>query len=166
MGALRLRYRHGATSFGVSAAVLVIVAAGCDDGAMPLGGPYGGTRSRVAPNDGGYDNVDATISPKPATTGGNGGGQQGTWTGIFNRYLAAGTSGNCTTCHAEMSSPSAAFQWLEQDGYVGGPDPLLTSNGASCLSWFGGDMPPGAPTPNADAVTELTAWAAAGATND
>ena len=136
-------------------------------GDTPLGGPYGGSAEKVGPTDGGFNTRDATIAPKRPSLGGvNSAGDPGTWTGIFNRYLAKDTPGNCTTCHAEMSSPSDAFDWLENDGYVGATDPLLTSQGASCLSWYGGDMPPGTAVASPEAVQELTTWAAAGARNN
>lgn len=151
---------------GSLGAALPLSGCGTDD--APLGGPYGGRAWLVGPTDGGFNVRDATITPKrpPTTGGGSGAGEQGSWTGIFNRYLATDTVGNCTTCHTEMSSPSASFQWLQEDGYVGAADPLLTSQGASCLSWYGGDMPPGTPVANPDAVRELTLWAAAGARNN
>jgi hypothetical protein len=143
---------------------LALPGCGADD--APLGGPYGGRAALIGPTDGCFNTRDATITPKRPSTGGNGAGEQGTWTGIFNRYLAKDTAGNCPTCHAEMSSPSASFEWLQSDGYVGATDPLLTSQGASCLSWYGGDMPPGTSVANPDAVRELTAWATAGARNN
>jgi hypothetical protein len=151
---------------GSAVAGLLLVSCGAED--APLGGPYGGRASLIRPTDGGFNVWDATITPKRPSTGGNGSaaGEQGTWTGSCNRYLATNTPGNCPTCHSEMSSPSASFEWLQQDGYVGAADPLLTRQGASCLTWYGGDMPPGSPVANPDAVRELTQWATAGARNN
>jgi hypothetical protein len=163
----RLRVSHRLLAWlGAVGAGLALLSCGAEE--APLGGPYGGRASLIGPTDGGYNVWDATITPpRPPTTGnGSGAGESGTWTGIFNRYLAKDTPGNCPTCHAEMSSPPASFEWLQEDGYVGAADPLLTSQGASCLTWYGGDMPPGTSVANADAVRELTQWAAAGARNN
>jgi hypothetical protein len=44
--------------------------------------------------------------------------------------------------------------------------PALTSDGSSCLSWYGGDMPPGGPSSDPGADAALTAWVSAGALND
>jgi hypothetical protein len=44
---------------------------------------------------------------------------------------------------------------------VGGSSPALTNPNSSCLSWYGGNMPPGGPN-DQQAVTDMNAWAAAG----
>src|SRR5260221_518934 len=137
-------------------------------GSAPLGGPYGGKISPLAPTDGGFSTVDATIAP-PSPSLGPGGpsGDYGTWTHLFNTYLAASTVGNCTQCHRrDMSNASASYKYLKDGGYVGGPSPLLTSMGASCLSWYGGDMPPRGPKSHADAMKEFDSWAAVGGRNN
>jgi hypothetical protein len=48
-----------------------------------------------------------------------------------------------------------------------GNPPQLTRSG-SCLTWYGGNMPPGGPGASkmAQAVTDMNAWAAAGAQNN
>ncbi len=61
-----------------------------------------------------------------------------------------------------MSSASGAYSWLKQKGYVGGSSPELADPNSSCLSWLGGNMPPGGTTSLPQAVTDLNAWAAAG----
>jgi hypothetical protein len=122
----------------------------------------------LSPTDGGYDNVDATTPPPdPALSGGPGAqGEPGSWTRLFSVYLAAGTVGNCPTCHSEMSGPSAAYQWLVTEGYLGKPTPSLTNHGTSCLSWYGGNMPPGVQRPNDTIAQNFDAWVQAGALNN
>jgi hypothetical protein len=61
-----------------------------------------------------------------------------------------------------MGTASAAFTWLKGRGQIPG---IADSNG-SCLTYLGGDMPPRGPTDDAKAVSDLQAWAAAGAQND
>ena len=133
---------------------------------LPFGGPYGGEGDPLAPTDGGYDNTDSTFRPPAIPREGGMLGDPPTWTDLFTVYLASGTIGYCTDCHPEMSDAPASFTWLEEQGYVGVPDPLLTNPGASCLSWYGGNMPPGAPVLSADAVRHMDAWAKAGGPNN
>ncbi|HLK36466.1 MAG TPA: hypothetical protein VKU41_06905 [Polyangiaceae bacterium] len=96
-----------------------------------------------------------------------GGSSCDTWTCIHMTYLAQGTPGNCGTafCHSQMSSPSGAYTWLKGQGYIGGSPPALVGS-RSCLTWFGGNMPPGGSRSNSQAVSDLNAWAAAGAQNN
>jgi hypothetical protein len=68
-------------------------------------------------------------------------------------------------CHAGTGSPSSMYTWLQGRGQIGGNPPALTSNLVSCLSWYGGNMPPFGPQ-NAQAVSDMNAWAAAGAKNN
>jgi len=74
--------------------------------------------------------------------------------------------GNCTSCHGQMSSASGAYSWLKGKGYVGSSSPRLVSSSSSCLSWLGGNMPPGGPGSEPQAVTDMNAWAAAGGLNN
>jgi hypothetical protein len=60
-----------------------------------------------------------------------------------------------------MGSASGSYSWLKGRGYVGGSSPALTNPNSSCLSWYGGNMPPGGPN-DQQAVTDMDAWAAAG----
>jgi hypothetical protein len=74
-------------------------------------------------------------------------------------------------CHSspkagvQCDTASNCFQTLTSSGYLdGSTNPPLLGN-QSCLSWFGGDMPPGGQTAG-QAVTDFQAWAAAGAQNN
>ena len=152
----------------VASTLSFVLALGCEGASdFPLGGPYGGEADLLAPTDGGYRNVDATFRPPIIPReGGTVVGDPPTWSDLFAVYLASGTIGYCTDCHPEMSDPPASFTWLEEHGYVGGPDPLLTNHGSSCLSWYGGNMPPGTPPLIEDAVKHMDAWAKAGGPNN
>lgn len=144
-----------------------LLAFACEREGLPLGGPYGGRADLSGPTDGSYSNVDATYRPPVIRReAGTIVGDPPTWADIFAVYLAQGTIGYCTDCHPEMSDAPASFSWLEEQGYVGGPDPLLTSGGSSCLSWYGGNMPPGAPVLSEEAVKHMNAWAKAGGSNN
>jgi hypothetical protein len=61
-------------------------------------------------------------------------------------------------------SPSASYTFLASQGFISGSTTKLAGSG-SCFLWFGGNMPPGG-TSDAQAVTDVTAWAAAGAQNN
>ena len=54
-----------------------------------------------------------------------------------------------------------AYQYLSSQGYINGTGSLLCKSG-SCLSYYGGNMPP-LGSGNPAAVTDFNAWAAAGA---
>jgi hypothetical protein len=84
---------------------------------------------------------------------------------LYTKYLAGGTIGNCSFCHPG-STPSQLYSFLQGKGYVGGANPSLASASRSCLSWYGGNMPPGGPSSNAQAVADFDAWAAAGGKNN
>ncbi|HEX3772550.1 MAG TPA: hypothetical protein VHV30_16845 [Polyangiaceae bacterium] len=64
-----------------------------------------------------------------------------------------------------MNSASGAYSWLQGQFYISGTGSLLAKSG-SCLSWFGGNMPPGGTRSNAQASSDFAAWAAAGAANN
>ncbi len=64
-----------------------------------------------------------------------------------------------------MSSASGAYSYLSGQGYISGTGSILVKTG-SCLSWYGGNMPPGGSRSNAMAVSDMNAWAAAGAKNN
>jgi hypothetical protein len=85
-----------------------------------------------------------------------------TWSTIFTKYLASGTGGRCDSCHSEGSSAKNLYSWLQGRGYISGTSSSLVSSSSSCLSWYGGNMPPSGPS-NASAVSDMNAWAAAGA---
>jgi hypothetical protein len=64
-----------------------------------------------------------------------------------------------------MNGASKSYSWLQGRGYVGGSNPQLIQNG-SCLSWFGGNMPPAGPASDPQAESDMKAWAAAGGQNN
>jgi hypothetical protein len=65
-----------------------------------------------------------------------------------------------------MKTPSAAYTWLKGRGYITATNAPLADPSGSCLSWYGGNMPPSGPSSNAAAKADLTSWAAAGAPNN
>lgn len=167
------------------AIVLVVTATACLAGCgstdqSPLGGPYGGTATLPPPELGsGSRGGNAAPASEPAEGGapaeaGTGSSSSGsssgappaapTWTAVYDAYLANGTTGHCVSCHNQMSSPSASYSFLASQGFISGSTTRLAGSG-SCFLWFGGNMPPGG-TSDAQAVTDLTAWAAAGAQNN
>jgi hypothetical protein len=85
-----------------------------------------------------------------------------TWSFLYARYLAAGTVGDCGSCHAEAATPKKAYAWLAAQQYMAGSGPYLIDPRASCLSWLGGDMPPDGPTKYARATRDFASWASAG----
>jgi hypothetical protein len=94
----------------------------------------------------------------------SGGGAAPTWAALYQSYLASGTEGHCASCHSETSSASGTYTWLQGRGYIAGTTSTLVASG-SCLTWFGGNMPPGGPN-DAQAASDMTAWAADGAQNN
>lgn len=154
---------------------------GVDD--APLGGPNGGTTDLTDPNGGSPTPSDdggvvPEASPPPTNDAGTGsdasqpkdsGGpppSAPTWTAIFNSYMKSGTKGRCSSCHSQGSSASALYSWLQGRGYIGGKNSPLVDSNQSCLSWYGGNMPPSGPTSYGNAVSDMNAWAAAGAQNN
>lgn len=91
-----------------------------------------------------------------------------TFTQIFNAYLKTGTTGNCGHCHSSCgSSSSSCYVWLQSKKQVnGGSNPALADLQASCLTWYGGNMPPSGPGSYAQSTTDINAWAAAGGKNN
>lgn len=89
-----------------------------------------------------------------------------TWTAIFNSYMKSGTKGKCNSCHSQGSSASALYTWLKGRGYISGSSSALVSTSQSCLSWYGGNMPPSGPSSYGNAVSDMNSWAAAGAPNN
>jgi hypothetical protein len=61
---------------------------------------------------------------------------------------------------------TAAYAWLTARGQISGTSSALGNPSTSCLSWLGGNMPPGGAPSNPTAVSALQAWIAAGAPND
>jgi hypothetical protein len=62
-----------------------------------------------------------------------------------------------------MGTSAKAYSYLSS--YINGTSSRLVSPSQSCLTWFGGNMPPGGGS-DAQAVTDLDAWVAAGALNN
>ncbi|HEY1959156.1 MAG TPA: hypothetical protein VGH28_26260 [Polyangiaceae bacterium] len=89
-----------------------------------------------------------------------------TWTQVFNNYLKSGTKGKCSSCHSQGNSASSLYTWLKGRGYISGSGSALVDANQSCLSWYGGNMPTNGPSSYAQAVTDMNAWAAAGAQNN
>jgi hypothetical protein len=128
-----------------------------NSGAGDSGGGGGGHHD--ASSGGGSDSSsggpDTSITPTAPT-----------WGAIFGNYLAAGTPGDCGHCHGEMAAAQSAYTWLQGRGYIGGGSPALTDSSQSCLSWYGGNMPPRGPSSLSSAKADMDAWAAAGAQNN
>jgi hypothetical protein len=89
-----------------------------------------------------------------------------TWTSIYNNYMKSGTKGKCSSCHSQSSSASGLYSWLQGRGYISGKSSALVDSNQSCLSWYGGNMPPSGPSSYGNAVSDMNAWAAAGAQNN
>lgn len=162
----------------------------------PFGGPYGGgsnvapptngtsqTQEGTVPDDGSGNGGDpgttttdgGTTTPKkdagsttnPTPDSGTTQPTTPTWSSIYTKYLAGGTPGNCkTSCHSQMSSATKAYSWLQTRGYISGASSALIDPSQSCLSWYGGSMPPSGPTSLPAAKTDMAAWVAAGAPNN
>jgi hypothetical protein len=64
------------------------------------------------------------------------------------------------------STPSAAYGWLQNGGYISGTQSQLVEVGCSPLVIFGGNMPPGGNGVEAAAKCALVDWVAAGALNN
>jgi hypothetical protein len=116
-------------------------------------------------SSGGSSSSGGSGSGSASSSGGSSsGGAAPTWTAIYDAYLAKGTVGNCRSCHSQATSASGTYSWLQTTGYIGGTTSTLV-RGGSCLTWFGGNMPPGGRS-DPMAVSDMTAWAAAGAPNN
>jgi hypothetical protein len=141
--------------------------------------PAGGSSSggKTSPSSGGETSSSSggsthasSSSGGPSGSSGSGGGSSSgsttssapTWSQVYADYLARGTVGNCPSCHSQMSSATGAYSWLKSQNYISGTSSSLVSSFFSCLSWYGGNMPPGGRS-DAAAVTAMDAWAAAGA---
>jgi hypothetical protein len=63
-----------------------------------------------------------------------------------------------------MASATKSYSYLQEKGYIDGTSSTLVSASRSILTWVssGGYMPPNGGS-NAQAVTDLNAWVAAGA---
>jgi hypothetical protein len=165
-----------------AAATMAAALAACAADLDPLGGPYGGSGHAPTPSDKlpPVPPIDASCgsSASPARTtsvaeaGDDGGAPEGgddaaggaapTWTELYTNYL---TGCAAPGCHAETSTAKGAYSWLHGQGYISGATSTLVIKGKSCLKWFGGDMPPGCGA-GEQAVSDMNAWVAAGASNN
>jgi hypothetical protein len=141
----------------------IVGVVGCSD-ALPLGGPHGGEGPDIAPTAGSYANGSTYTPPEPPPP--PAGGDPGTWNHIFSSYFEKGTVGDCPLCHSEMKTARSSYSWMRDLEYIGDSPTPLVDSGRSCLSWFGGSMPPGLVPPNDVAIAELNTWATAGAKNN
>jgi hypothetical protein len=152
--------------------------AGCSDGAAPFGGPHGGEWNPPSPSAGPPDGAAGDDASGDDSGGGSsGGGPAPTWTEIYNLYLVAGKIGDCTDtnilCHSQYNTPSAMYGYLMTQSQLGTNPPALTDPNRSCLTWYAGPndtvgnlMPLTGNPKSAQAVTDMNAWAAAGAPNN
>ena len=73
--------------------------------------------------------------------------------------------GDCPSCHehtSNMASATAAYAFLDKEGYIDGTSSTLATS-KSCLTWYGGFMPPSGSSSDPQAVADIDAWVAAGA---
>jgi hypothetical protein len=125
---------------------------------MPTGMPTGTTTSDAGgppppPHDGGGP-------PPPQDSGMQ--SSAPTWTQLYDKYLASGTVGQCGGCHSSMHSASGSYSYMQQRGQI----PGIGDPAQSCLTWLGGNMPPGGPSSTGTAAADFEAWKAAGALNN
>jgi hypothetical protein len=139
-----------------------VLTAGCGGPVDPPG--------TVPPNEGNLSSEsiagDDAATSSSASSSGAGRTTPPKWSEIFSAYLNTGTIGNCVICHSEMRTASGAYSYLQSTDYISGTSSILAKTGSSCLSWFGGNMPPGGTRSNATAISDVNAWAAAGAMNN
>lgn len=148
-------------------------ALGCGSGdGVPLGGPFGGAVPADVMDAVEVSDSGGVLPLSSATNVQSASGdptKPPTWTQLFNAYMAAGKVGNCahSGCHQNvMGNPSAAFSWLGAEHQLGGAMPAITDPDSSCLSWLGGDMPPGGPAFDPAVERDFDAWVKAGAKNN
>jgi hypothetical protein len=165
--------RRTAASYWASTALVWAASLGvpgCSSGdGVPLGGPFGGTVPADVMDAGGFGDSDGVLPLTSATGGTSASGNPAvppTWTQLFNAYLTAGKVGNCahSGCHQTfMSNPGMAYFWLMAEGQLGGPQPALTDPDSSCLTWLGGDMPPGGQGSDPLVIRDFDLWVKDGA---
>jgi hypothetical protein len=102
----------------------------------------------------------ADAAPPPPPEAADGGAP--TWSQLYASYLwdCAGAG-----CHVEMVTANGAYTWLKAQGYLAGQSSTLVDPSKSCLKWYGGNMPPCGGGGDR-AVSDMNAWAAAGALNN
>lgn len=140
-----------------------------DAGSAPSSGSSSGSKSGSGSSSGSTTSSSSSSGAASSSSGASSSGGTAAapkWSQIFSKYLESGTAGNCTGCHRQMSSASASYSWLSGQGYIRGTSSILVASFGSCLSWYGGTMPPGGPRTDAQATSDMNAWAAAGAMNN
>jgi hypothetical protein len=176
MGRTRSAYAATVAATAMTVGAMLLGCGGTDG--PPLGGPYGGTAAVPSPSNeaGAVGTVRRCTtaasggSSTPIVGGGSvadggmamGGGPAATWTQVFASYL---TGCAAVGCHPEMHTAKAAYSWLKGKGQINGANSNLVSQAASCLKWYGGDMPPCGGSDD-QAVSDMNGWAAAGALNN
>jgi hypothetical protein len=134
---------------------------GTGTGATPdagSGGTGGGGTTDAGGGTGTGGAVDAgPVTPPPPVAP--------TWAQIYASYLSASSNGQCglSGCHSQMATAAGAYSWLRGKGHINGAASKLVNPNTSRLTWYGGDMPPRGPSTWAQAVTDMDAWAKAGA---
>jgi hypothetical protein len=164
--------RRAWTAAAACACLAAAAGSACSSG-PPLGGPHGGEAPVVGPDQGNSSSSSAAATASSSSTGTGSSAQMPdastdgapattgpTFSTLFNAYLTG-----CKMCHTQTNSSNATYLWLRSQGYITGSSPALVSTSQSCLSWYGGNMPPGGGD-DATAVTDMNAWAAAGALNN
>jgi hypothetical protein len=165
----------------VVSVVAGVASSGCSGEATTAG--FGKSDGGTSSGEGGSSGSDGGSSgdTDSGSTSGTDSGTTGTaptWTMIYGSYFAAGTAGHCgnSGCHLSTlkgfkcgSDKTTCYNGFVSAGYItpsaGASSPLADPQ-QSCLTWLGGNMPPGGNGSNTAATTDLTAWANAGAKND
>lgn len=144
------------------------------------GNNKGGGSGSDGGSSGGDTDGGTTGGDTDSGTGGGGtdsgptGGGAPTWSTIYATYFASGTPGHCgnSGCHLNSlkgfkcgSDKTTCYNGLVTAGYVSGTSSALSDPKQSCLTWFGGNMPPGGGSSSA-AQKDITAWVADGAKNN
>ena len=65
----------------------------------------------------------------------------------------------------KCADKATCFSTLTSAGYISGKTSPLVDPQQSCLTWYGGNMPPSGGA-SAKAKTDIVAWVAAGAANN
>jgi len=161
----------GASDSGVGGSGIPAKTDGGGSGTDSDGGSSGGD------TDGGGSGSGTDGGSGGGTDSGSSSGGAPTWTMIYGSYFASGTPGHCgnSGCHLSTlkgfkcgSDKTTCYNGLVTAGYVTTATPTkspIADLNQSCLTWFGGNMPPGGGA-SAAAQKDITAWVADGAKNN